>query len=85
MFWGSHHPFPAKGNSRAVVRTVVLGERLASWVELTAPVGPISYRGKSYKKAHLSGQPAAALAVHLSPPRWPLWLGRGRLLQPGIF
>lgn len=65
MVWGSHHPFPAGGKGRALARSVVLGERLARWVELTPPVGTVSYRGKSYKKPHLSVWP---LPCHATSP-----------------
>lgn len=77
VVWGSHHPFPAGGKGRALARSVVLGERLARWVELTPPVGTISYRGKSYKKPLLSVWPLPCQAT--SPLRVSLigWAEQG--------
>lgn len=63
MCSGAHIALPSRGKGRAVVGAVVLGERLASWVELTPPVGPISYRGKSSKKLLLSAWPLPCRAT----------------------
>ena len=67
---GAHRP-PSR-RRQAGARAVVLGERPAGWVELIPPVGPISYRGKSYKKSHLSVQPLPCRAT-VFPLSWPPW------------